>query len=70
MVTPNDRLIEAIDNFLDHGVAQAKWDEQQRKELLDAFMQTHKNEPNFAEIMINLASEMAKKCSPRKENKR
>lgn len=70
MVTSNDKIIEAIDNFLDHGVAQAKWDEQQRKELLDAFMQTHKNEPNFAEIMINLASEMAKKCSPRKENKR
>ena len=70
MVTPKGELIKAIDNFLDHGVAQTKWSEQQRKNLLDEFMKAHKNEVNFIEIMINLASEMAKRCSPRKENKK
>jgi len=71
MSIPNaTRLITAIDSFLDHGVAQAKWNELRRKKLLDQFMDAHKEEPNFDEIMINLASEMAKKCSKRKEAKK
>jgi hypothetical protein len=48
-------------------VAQAKWEEQSRKDLLDAFMKQHK-EKDLQSIMINLASEMAKKCKAREED--
>lgn len=61
------QLITAIDAFLSHGVAKDKWEEQNRKGRLDAFMQQHDNE-NLQSIMINLASEMAKKCNAREED--
>jgi len=68
MVFSNSRqLIDAIDEFLSHGVAQAKWEEQNRKGRLDSFMEQHANE-DLQSIMINLASEMAKKCKAREED--
>ena len=68
MITSNSQqLIEAIDAFLDHGVAKDKWEEQNRKAMLDDFMKQHK-EKDLQSIMINLASEMAKKCKAREED--
>ena len=68
MITSNSQqLITAIDAFLSHGVAKDKWEEQNRKGRLDNFMQQHVNE-DLQSIMINLASEMAKKCKAREED--
>ena len=68
MITPvSHDLIEAVDAFLDHGVAKDKWEEQNRKGKLDEFMLQHANE-DLQSIMINLASEMAKKCKAREED--
>lgn len=68
MVTPESRqLIAAINAFLSHGVALAKWEEYNRKDRLDNFMQQHVNE-DLQSIMINLASEMAKKCKAGEED--
>lgn len=68
MITSNShQLITAIDTFLSHGVAQAKWEEQNRKGRLDHFMSQHTDE-DLQSIMINLASEMAKKCKAREED--
>lgn len=67
MITSDSHdLIKAIDAFLDHGVAKDKWEEQNRKGRLDGFMRQHVNE-DLQSIMINLASEMAKKCKAREE---
>ena len=68
MVTSDSKkLIEAIDAFLDHGVAKDKWKEQNRKGRLDEFMDKHKDK-DLQSIIINLASQMAKKCKTREEN--
>lgn len=68
MITPDSHdLMKAIDAFLDHGVAKDKWEEQNRKGKLDEFMLLHANE-DLQSIMINLASEMAKKCIAREED--
>ena len=68
MITPYSHdLIKAIDAFLDHGVAKDKWEEQNRKRMLDEFMGQHANE-DLQSIMINLASEMAKRCKAREED--
>lgn len=68
MITADGRqLITAIDAFLSHGVARDKWEEQGRKDRLDRFMNQHVN-GDLQSIMINLASEMAKKCKAREED--
>lgn len=68
MITSDSHaLIKAIDAFLDHGVAKDKWEEQNRKGKLDEFMLQHVNE-DLQSIIINLASEMAKKCKAREED--
>ena len=68
MVTSDSKkLIEAIDAFLDHGVAKDKWKEQNRKGRLDEFMDKHKDK-DLQGIIINLASQMAKKCKTREED--
>lgn len=61
LISDSQKLIDNIDEYLSHGVAKDKWEEQNRKESLDQFMKKHKNE-DLQSIMINLASEMAKKC--------
>ncbi len=67
MVTSDSKkLIDAIDAFLDHGVAKDKWKEQNRKGRLDEFMEKHKDK-DLQSIIINLASQMAKKCKAREE---
>lgn len=51
--------------YLDHGVAKEKWDERRRrktlKDTLVTFLNNDKN-GKFQDFVINLASEMAKKC--------
>ena len=60
-----DRIPQRIFKYLGHGVAKAKWEEGRRKDVLEEFM-SHRE--NLRDSIINLASEMAKKC--RKEDKR
>lgn len=67
ITSDSQRLIEVIDAFLSHGVAKDKWEEQNRKGRLDNFMVRHVNE-DLQNIMINLASVMAKKCNKREED--
>ena len=65
MITPNgEQLKTAIETFLSHGVAEAKWGEMNRKKKLDEFMDDliRNHRDNMQDIMINLASEMAKRC--------
>jgi hypothetical protein len=65
MITPDgNKLKTAIEAFLSHGVAEAKWGEMNRKKKLDEFIDgLIKNHlDNMQDIMINLASEMAKRC--------
>ena len=67
IVSDSHQLRIAIDAFLSHGVAQAKWEEQNRKRKLDDFMEQHMND-DLQSIIINLSSEMAKKCKAREED--
>lgn len=53
-------LTNAIKAFLSHGVAADKWSEMRRKDKLEKFMENHQT--GLQDIMINLASEMAKRC--------
>ena len=52
------RLKQRVEDFLDHGVAEKQWKENGRRECLEEVMNT----PNISlqELLINLASEMAK----------
>jgi len=55
----NDNLKKEIEEYISHGVKQDDW-AGKRAELLIDFME--KNESHLWESIINLASEMAKKC--------
>lgn len=61
LISDSQKLIDNIDEYLSHGVAKDKWDEQNRKVLLDQFMEQNKSK-DLQSIIINLASEMAKRC--------
>ena len=66
MIVPEETEIpKKISTFLDHGIAKDKWNERGRKEALEKFMKTPEN---IRDRIINLASEMAKRC--RKEEKK
>lgn len=67
IISDSEKLITAIDAFLLHGVAKDKWEERGRKKLLDSFMKENKDK-DLQSIMINLASEMAKKCNATEED--
>ena len=61
MVTSDAGQLERnVRNFLKHGVAEEQWNENGRRECLEEVMST----PNIClqELLINLASEMAKEC--------
>lgn len=61
MVTSDAGQMERnVRNFLKHGVAEEQWNENGRRECLEEVMST----PNIClqELLINLASEMAKEC--------
>lgn len=60
-----EELITAVKSFLDHGVAKAKWEERNRAERLISYMESNRSN-NLQDLIINIASEMAKRC--RKEN--
>lgn len=57
-------LKTAVESFLSNGVAEAKWNEMERrkvlKDFMDELMKNHQD--NMQDIMINLTSEMAKRC--------
>lgn len=59
-------LMKNIDSFLDHGIAKDKWEVSKRKETLDKFMKDM--EADLQNIMINLASQMAKYCKKEENN--
>lgn len=61
----SEQLIEDIEQYLNHGVAKDRWDERNRRRYLVDFMKKHKE--NLQDLMINLSSEMAKKCKQVKE---
>ena len=49
-----------VAEYLTHGVAEEKW--QYKKNVLLDFIEKHKDDHSWKEIMINLSAEMAKKC--------
>ena len=51
-----------IDGYLTHGVAKDKWEEKRRIDRLRTFVEELKPE-EVQFVMINLASEMGKKCA-------
>lgn len=68
MISPDSNvLISYIDSYLSHGIAKDKWEERGRKKRLDDFMKANIDK-DLQSIMINLASEMAKKCKAREED--
>ena len=68
MISPDSHvLISYIDSYLSHGIAKDKWEERGRKKRLDDFMRANKDR-DLQSIMINLASEMAKKCKTKEED--
>lgn len=56
----NDEIFEKVEDYISHGVKKDDWDGQRAKALVK-FM--HDNKSTLWESIINLASEMAKKCS-------
>lgn len=57
-------LITEIDKYLSKGIAEDKWADRGRKKALDEFMSSDTfTEENAQLAIINLAAEMAKKCS-------
>lgn len=59
-----EELINKIDEFLSKGIAKDKWADRGRKKALDEFMSSDTfTEENAQLAIINLAAEMAKKCS-------
>lgn len=58
----NKELKNEIKDYIEKGVAAEKW-KRGRKEALLEFLNTHQNSINLQKLIINLASEMAKKCN-------
>ena len=62
-----DALIEAIEGYLNHGVAKEKWEKNGRRSILIDFLSREaavpESESSFQDLVINLASTMGKKSS-------
>lgn len=59
----HENIVKAIKEYIGHGVAEEKWNENKRGETLYAFMTCKQmNDRNAQIVMVNLASEMAKRC--------
>lgn len=58
----DDEVIDNIRTYIGHGIKEKDWNVKKRKELLLDFLETHSNGMNMKELVINLASEMAKTC--------
>ena len=58
----DEKLREAIEGFLTHGVKSEDWKERGRRDKLISFLATTEFEGYLQEAVINLASEMAKIC--------
>ncbi len=56
----SQKLIDVVDSYLSHGVAEKDWDDFNRKGVLMDFMEKHKSN-DLQRIVINLSSEMAKR---------
>lgn len=59
-------LDEQIEDYICHGVRAEDWLGNRRSKLRE-FMNAHKGKNNFREMMVNLAAQMAKICSPKKK---
>lgn len=56
-----DKLYDAIEDYLGHGIAADKWDEGNRRTELFEFLDKYKNNGEVLQnVVINLASQMAK----------
>lgn len=60
MITPENEIKKAIENFLSHGVAKEKWNKSGRNAKLKKFL--NDIDSNVKENVINLASQMGKGC--------
>ncbi len=60
----NSIIISQIEDYISHGVKAEDWLGNRRNKLKE-FMTSHKNNNNFREMMVNLAAQMAKICSPK-----
>ena len=59
----DDEVIDNIRTYIGHGIKEKDWNVKKRKEQLLDFLETHSgNGMNMKELVINLASEMAKTC--------
>lgn len=59
----DDEVIDNIRIYISHGIKEKDWNVKKRKELLLDFLETHSGGGmNMKELVINLASEMAKTC--------
>ncbi len=62
--SPNTK--EDVMKYLEHGIAKEKWSGRKRKEKLEKFMNDiikNIDTSHISKVLINLASEMAKKCN-------
>ena len=67
MATKDDeKILENISVYLTHGVAKAKWEDRGRWEKLNLFLKNNEKY-NIRELVVNLASEMGKKCKQESE---
>lgn len=61
-----DCIMTNIAQYLTHGVAKVKWEDRRRWEKLKTFLEDNEKY-NIRELIINLASEMGKKCKQESE---
>ena len=62
MTHKSDTLLAAIKEYIGHGVAADKWTRYQRGKTLCDYLEKDCAKLDLRELVINLASEMAKKC--------
>jgi hypothetical protein len=62
MTHKSDTLLAAIKDYIGHGVAADKWTRYQRCKTLCDYLEKDCAKLDLREVVINLASEMAKKC--------
>ncbi len=63
-LTSADSIVREIKTYLDHGVAKRKWEKGGRRRSLDKFIERQVSTGiDIRLLIVNLASEMAKKCT-------
>lgn len=67
MSSKPENLVENINTYLSHGVAEEKWTKRQRRRCLDKFMMCPELQPVLQDAVINLASQMGKESNKNKQ---